>query len=147
MVGLGNVDDTSGSNKPISSATQSALNNLNGKIPDLLYGIMKLYDDDTGTGRGVISHATALHFARTQSINPITSIIMTMSQNTGVVVNGNFIAQNIYNNTEVNDGFLSKNRTKRKCSLSAKIYRCKNHSNFKYARRRQRPRRYRRTRR
>ena len=27
-----------------------------------------------------------------------------MSQNTGVVVNGNFSAQNIYNKTEVNDG-------------------------------------------
>ena len=41
-----------------------------GQIPDLLYGVMKLYDDETGTGRGVISHPTALHFAFTQTINP-----------------------------------------------------------------------------
>ena len=87
MVGLGNVDNTSGSNNPISSATQGALNTLNGKIPDLFHGRMKFYDDDTGTGRGVTSHPTALHFALTQSINPSTSIIMTMSQNTSVVVN------------------------------------------------------------
>ena len=65
---------------------------------------MKFYDDDTGTGRGVISHPTALHFALTQSINPSTSIIMTMSQSTGVFVNGNFSAQNIYNKTDVDNG-------------------------------------------
>ena len=35
---------------------------VDGKIPNLLYGVMKVYDDDTGTGRGVISHPTALHF-------------------------------------------------------------------------------------
>ena len=103
MVWLGNVDNTSDSNKPISSATQGALNTLNGKIPDLLYGLMKLYDDDTGTGRGVISLPTTLHFALTQSINPSTSIIMTMTQKTGVVVNGHVCAQSIYNKTEVND--------------------------------------------
>ena len=33
---------------------------------------------------------------------------MTMSQNTGVVVNGNFSAQHIYNNTAVNDGLNVK---------------------------------------
>ena len=83
MVELGNVDNTADANKPISSATSGALNTLNGNIPDLLYGIMKLYDDDIGTGRGVMSHPTGLHFALTQSIYPSSSIIITMTQNTG----------------------------------------------------------------
>ena len=38
-----------------------------GMIPMVLYGIMKFSDDDTGTGRGVISHPTALQFC----INPV----------------------------------------------------------------------------
>ena len=72
--------------------------------PDLLYVIMKSYDDDTGTGRGVISHPTALGFALTQSIKPTGApIIMTISQDAGVVANaassvgGDSYAPNIYN--------------------------------------------------
>ena len=29
-----------------------------GRIPDMLEGIMQLYSDETGTGRGAISHIT-----------------------------------------------------------------------------------------
>ena len=38
---------------------------VDGMIQNLLYGVMQFYDDDTGTGtgRGVISHPTSLHFA------------------------------------------------------------------------------------
>ena len=69
---------------------------------------MKFYDDDTGTGRGVISHPTALHSAITQSIDPTgTLVIMTMTPDAGVViytalgVGGDFYAPNIYNKTQV----------------------------------------------
>ena len=98
-------------------------------------------------GGAIISQPTALHFALTQSINPSTSIIMTMSQNTGVFVNGNFSAQNIYNKrTEVNDGLNVNDRRKRDCILSAQIYRYKSHGKFRDSRRRQlAQRRYRRT--
>ena len=59
---------------------------VDGKIPNLLDGVMKFYDDDTGTGRGVIFHPTALHFAINQSIYPTgTPIIMTMTPDAGVV--------------------------------------------------------------
>ena len=59
---------------------------VNGLTPDLLNGVMKLYDD-TGSGRGVISHPTALHFALTQSTHPTgTPIIMTMTLDAGVVI-------------------------------------------------------------
>ena len=53
----------------------------------MLYGVMKFYDDDTGTGRGVRFHPTALHLAITQSIYPTgTPIIMTMTPDAGVVI-------------------------------------------------------------
>ena len=60
---------------------------VDGLIPNLLYGVMQFYDDDTGAGRGVISHPTALHFAITQSIYPTgTPIIMTMTPDAGAVI-------------------------------------------------------------
>ena len=69
---------------------------------------MKFYDDDTGSVRGVTSHLTALHFAKTQSIYPTgTPIIMTMTPDAGVViytalsVGGDFYGPNIYNKTQV----------------------------------------------
>ena len=80
---------------------------VHGLIPDLLNGVMKLYDD-TGSGRGVISHPTALHFAITQPINPTgTPSIMTITLDAGVViytglsVGGDLYALNIYNKTQV----------------------------------------------
>ena len=81
---------------------------VDGLIPNLHYGVMKFYDEDTGTGRGVISHPTALHCAITQSFYPTgTPIIMTMTLDAGVViytafsVGGEFYAPNIYNKTQV----------------------------------------------
>ena len=69
---------------------------------------MKFCDDDTGAGRGVISHPTALHLAIAQSIYPTgTPIIMTMTPDAGVViytalsVGGDFHAPNIDNKTQV----------------------------------------------
>ena len=48
---------------------------------------MQYYDDDNGTGRGVISHATSLHFALTMSIDPTGKpTIMTRTPASGVVV-------------------------------------------------------------
>ena len=38
-------------------------------IPDL--GAMHIYDDDTETGRGIISHPTALHSVFAHSMAPI----------------------------------------------------------------------------
>ena len=81
---------------------------VDGQIPNLLYGVMKFYDDDTGTGRGVVSQSTALHFAITQSIYPTgTPILMTMTPDAGVViytalsVGWDFYAPNIYDKTQV----------------------------------------------
>ena len=37
--------------KAVSRATQDALKTINSKSPDLSYGIMKFYNDNTGTGR------------------------------------------------------------------------------------------------
>ena len=74
----------------------------------MLYGGMAFYDDDTGSGRVVISHPTALHFALTQSIYPTgTPISMTMTPGAGVViytalsVGRDFYAPNIYTKTQV----------------------------------------------
>ena len=70
---------------------------------------MKFYDDATGTGRGVISHPTALHFALTQTVYPSSSIIMTMTQNTGVVVNGIFLHKK-YNKSDADIGLDVKKK-------------------------------------
>ena len=81
---------------------------VGGMLPSLLYGVIKFYEDDTGTGRGVISRPTAGHFACTQSINSTgTPILMTMTPDAGVVVytalsvSGNVYAPSMYNKDQV----------------------------------------------
>ena len=98
---------------------------------------MKFYDDATGTGRGVISHPTALHFALTQTVYPSSSIIMTMTQNTGVVVNGIFLHKK-YNKSDADSGLDVKKRRKAGGDLPANVYRYENRGEFSDSRKHQR---------
>ena len=120
MVGLGNVDNTSDANKPISSATQTALNNIQSEIDNLsIYDITLLEATLDSKAALVHTHSvsdvtglqTALD-AKADSINPELVVQVTgtelasLSFNTQAVCGfGENFADNPPNFDEYNGGF------------------------------------------